>query len=83
MFKLRKLLSECVYLSLFLAIASNAQNPPPVGIANRSGRSMFNRGGILASPEISSENKVTFRISAPQANQVTVNGDWGTGFTRE
>jgi hypothetical protein len=35
------------------------------------------RGGAVRSPEIASDNKVTFRISAPQATSVSVSGDWG------
>jgi len=30
----------------------------------------------LKSPEVSSDNKVTFRLSAPQATAVTLNGSW-------
>src|SRR5690349_18671537 len=38
----------------------------------------------LKSPEVLSDNRVTFRIYAPKANEVTVSGDWvsqgrGTG----
>ncbi len=35
------------------------------------------RGGAR-SPEILSDNKVTFRLSAPQATSVSVRGDWGS-----
>src|SRR5262245_42265933 len=33
----------------------------------------------LVSPEIQTDRKVTFRISAPKATTVTVRGDWMTG----
>src|SRR5688572_27099211 len=33
----------------------------------------------LVSPEVHSDKKVTFRISAPKAAEVTVRGDWMTG----
>ncbi|MBN2588686.1 MAG: hypothetical protein JXA96_02400 [Sedimentisphaerales bacterium] len=35
------------------------------------------RGGSVLSPEIADDNKVTFRLSAPQATSVSVRGDWG------
>ena len=35
------------------------------------------RGARVTSPEIADDNKVTFRISAPEANSVSVRGDWG------
>ncbi len=41
--------------------------------AARGGRG----GGSVRSPEILQDNKITFRISAPQATSVSVNGDWG------
>jgi enterochelin esterase-like enzyme/L-ascorbate metabolism protein UlaG (beta-lactamase superfamily) len=36
------------------------------------------RGGAVRSPEISTDKKVTFRLSAPQATSVSVRGDWGS-----
>jgi enterochelin esterase-like enzyme len=33
----------------------------------------------LASPQVHSDKKVTFRISAPKASEVTLRGDWMTG----
>jgi enterochelin esterase family protein len=33
----------------------------------------------LVSPEVGADKKVTFRISAPKASEVTVRGDWMTG----
>jgi enterochelin esterase-like enzyme len=35
------------------------------------------RGGGVRSPEIAADNKVTFRVPAPQATSVAVSGDWG------
>ncbi len=39
----------------------------------------FMRGPVVVSPEIHPDNTVTFRISAPNASEVTVNGDWAEG----
>src|SRR5690242_7134406 len=33
----------------------------------------------LISPEVHADRKVTFRISAPRATEVTVRGDWLSG----
>jgi enterochelin esterase-like enzyme len=52
------------------------------GAADRGagGRGMMMGGGrgTVRSPEILSDNKVTFRLSASQATSVSVSGDWGT-----
>jgi enterochelin esterase family protein len=37
------------------------------------------RGAPAPSPEVHSDGKVTFRIQAPQADEVTVRGDWMEG----
>ena len=38
------------------------------------------QGGLnFASPEVSADHKVTFRIHAPKASDVTLRGDWMTG----
>jgi enterochelin esterase family protein len=34
----------------------------------------------LVSPEIHADNKVTFRLSAPKAEEVTISGEWMEGF---
>lgn len=46
---------------LFIAASSFAQTPPPDG---------------LVSPEVHADGKVTFRIRAPKATEVTLFGDW-------
>ena len=88
MLKLRKLLLFCVIASLCLTIVAVAQDAPAGrgeasgarGAAAR-GRGMRGmrggRGAAVRSPEIADDNKVTLRISAPEANSVTVSGDWG------
>ncbi len=69
-----------------MAMVAIAQNVPPAGGQAGMGRmgaapggaagAAAGRGGGVRSPEIAPDNKVTFRISAPQATSVTVNGDW-------
>jgi enterochelin esterase-like enzyme len=66
-------------LSSLLALTMYAQLPgPPAGASGRGGRGM-GRGPALRSPEISSDNKVTFRLRAPKATEVVLNGDWPEG----
>ena len=84
--KPKKILLICVIAMLSLAMIAGAQEPAAgrragMGAAGRGamGRGMmgFARRGGTSSPEIASDNKVTFRISAPQATSVTVRGDFG------
>src|SRR6185369_11296444 len=46
-----------------------AQNPAPAGPAAGGGR-----GAAIKSPEVSADGKVTFRLRAPNAKEVFVNG---------
>src|SRR4051795_6564817 len=36
-------------------------------------------GGSVASPEVHADRRVTFRVSAPKASEVTLTADWLTG----
>ena len=54
-------------MSAWAATHAIAQAPPRQG------------GPQVNSPEVSPERKVTFRIQAPKASEVTVRGDWMTG----
>ena len=38
------------------------------------------RGPRIVSPEINKNNSVTFRLLAPEANKVSISGNWMTGF---
>ncbi|MBN2588690.1 MAG: hypothetical protein JXA96_02420 [Sedimentisphaerales bacterium] len=46
-------------------------------ICTQNAFGMFGQPRGTVSPEIHPDNKVTFRISAPQAQAVSVSGDWG------
>ena len=81
--KRRKFLLFYLFVLFCLTVAMNAQNAPAPRGAGRGEMAMFGRSRGPVSPEIHPDNKVTFRISAPQASQVRVSGDWGTGFTTE
>ncbi len=54
------------------------QTPPPAGASGGQGRG-GGRGPALRSPEVSDDSKVTFRLRAPNATEVTLNGDWPGG----
>jgi enterochelin esterase-like enzyme len=56
-------------------ISADAQNnaTPPA-------RPVFRRGMVIISPEIKTDNTVTFRLFAPKAAEVTVSGEWMQGY---
>ncbi len=68
-----------------LALAVYAQQAPPAtapgAAAQAAGRGMQagGRGAALRSPEIAADHKVTFRLRAPNATEVLLNGDWPDG----
>src|ERR1035441_1188349 len=70
-------------VSSLLVLAAAAQSPPgaPGAAAQTPGRGMpeGGRGPALRSPEILDDQKVTFRLRAPNAAEVSVNGDWPQG----
>src|SRR5580700_4494373 len=53
-------------IGAFAAFAQPAAAPPAAAPRPR----------VPASPEIHADRTVTFRISAPKANEVTLNGSW-------
>ena len=61
---------------VLLATAGFPQQAPPTAPAGRG----FARGPAQpASPELHPDNSVTFRLSAPNATEVLVRGDWQEG----
>jgi enterochelin esterase-like enzyme len=74
-------------LSSLLVLVAAAQPPavPPPGAPGTAGqtpgRGMAGggRGPALRSPEILDDQRVTFRLRAPNAAEVAVNGDWPQG----
>ncbi|HXB72517.1 MAG TPA: alpha/beta hydrolase-fold protein [Candidatus Acidoferrales bacterium] len=66
-------------MSLMLTLAVFAQ-PPASTPSQAPGRGMRGgRGPALRSPEILDDQKVTFRLRAPNASDVLLNGDWPEG----
>ena len=75
-------------LLLFCAVVGFSQLPqgaPAAGTQPAAGRGP--QGPRVVSPEILSDNRVTFRLLAPQAADVQLNGDWpggrGTKMTKD
>src|SRR4051794_30692679 len=70
-------------VSSVLVLAAAAQPPAtqppgaPATAAPAPGRG--GRGPALRSPEILDDQKITFRLRAPNATDVAVNGDWPQG----
>ena len=63
-------------MSLALVLAAFAQ-PPASTPGQTPGRGMTGgRGSALRSPEVLDDQKVTFRLRAPNASEVLLNGDW-------
>ena len=58
-----------------------SQPPVPTGqgtVPGPGGRGQAGRGGpSITSPEILADHRVTFRIAAPKAAEVTIAGEWG------
>lgn len=52
--------------------AQNNAKPPA--------RPVFRMGMVIVSPEIKTDNSVTFRLFAPKATEVTVSGEWMPGY---
>jgi enterochelin esterase-like enzyme len=66
-------------MSLVLVLSAFAQPPAPTP-SQAPGRGMMGgRGPALRSPEILDDQKVTFRLRAPNASEVLLNGDWPQG----
>jgi enterochelin esterase family protein len=63
-------------VSLFAPAGLISQQLQPGQVPPRPG----GRGGpTVVSPDVSSERRVTFRLYAPNATKVTVNGEWPKG----
>jgi len=60
----------------FLLVVSQETTRP----AAPSPRPVFRMPSIIVSPEMLQDNKVTFRLLAPQATHVVVTGEWMPGF---
>jgi enterochelin esterase family protein len=69
--------SVLLLLSAGFAFSQPPQPAPAAGAQAAPGRSA--QGPRVVSPEILPDNRVTFRLSAPKATEVIVNGDWPGG----
>lgn len=61
----------CAFTNLSAQQVTRPSTPP---------RPVFRMQSVIISPELSSDNKVTFRIFAPKAKEIMLSGEWMTGF---
>ena len=75
MVKVFKIMLVCMVIFFCTEIEAIAQQTPKQGAKPAMGRGKMGMGGPrgVSSPVVASDNKVTFRISAPKATTVTVN----------
>jgi enterochelin esterase-like enzyme len=78
MSKIIKYILVCMVIFFSMEITATAQQAPAQPPNPAMGRGFMGmRGPVVSSPEVDSENKVTFRIFAPKVDSVTVRGDFG------
>jgi enterochelin esterase-like enzyme len=68
-------LAAAVVAALFVSSSLHAQQAPAQGAPPQAAA----RPAPLKSPEIHPDRTVTFRVLAPKANEVTLNGSWDGG----
>lgn len=71
-----RLTTVAVVAALVCATASFSQQAAPQAAAGRGGQAQAPR---VVSPEILPDKKVTFRLRAPKAGEVLLNGNWDNG----
>ena len=80
----RAFASMLTLLALALIVPLAATQAPPPAAPGAPGQAPGARAGMQAlprvvSPEVKPDNTVTFRLRAPNATEVVVNGDWPEG----
>jgi enterochelin esterase family protein len=76
---MRSIQNRLLYVLILAGImisGLNAQQSRPAAPARPS----FRMGPVIVSPEMLPDNKVTFRLLAPKATEVTITGEWMQGF---
>ena len=71
-----RLRAGTVAIGLACATGAYSQQPAPAPAAGRGGAA---QGPRVISPEIQPDKKVTFRLLAPKADEVLLNGNWDNG----
>ena len=75
-----RLTTAAVVAALVCATASFSQQAAPQAAAGRGGQA---QGPRVVSPEILPDKRVTFRLLAPKAGEVLLNGNWDNGTNIE
>ena len=72
---MRKAMAACVGVVLTCLVVVAAQTPPAQGTSGQGGRGRGQAGPPVVSPEVHADRKVSVRIYAPKATEVTVTGE--------
>ena len=67
------IMSSLMIVLGFADVAAQNNAKPPA-------RPMFRMGMVIVSPEIKTDNTVIFKLFAPKATEVTMSGEWMSGF---
>src|SRR5678815_2378947 len=68
-----KTLAVAILGTIVLSTTVGAQTPAPAQRGERGGRGSGQAGPTVVSPEVSADRRITFRVVAPQAQQVRMN----------
>jgi len=68
-----KTLAVAILGTIVLSTTVGAQTPAPAQRGKRGGRGSGQAGPTVVSPEVSADRRITFRVVAPQAQQVRMN----------
>lgn len=77
--RMKSVLQASVVMAVGLTGMAFAQAPAPVQAPAEGQRAGAPQGPRVVSPEILPDKKVTFRLLAPKAGTVVLNGNWEQG----
>jgi enterochelin esterase-like enzyme len=78
--KITRIIQAAVVLAFFTAPAAFAQAPAPPAAPPAAGQAAAAQRPRIVSPEVLPDRKVTFRLLAPKADAVALNGNWDMGI---
>ncbi len=67
------IMSSLMFVMGYINVIAQDTAKPPA-------RPVFRMGMVIVSPEIKTDNSVIFRIFAPKATEITISGEWMSGF---
>jgi enterochelin esterase-like enzyme len=69
-----------LFIMSYVVFTAGCLNISAQNNANPPARPVFRMGMVIVSPEIKTDNTITFRLFAPKATEVTVSGEWMPGY---